>query len=264
MKYEIELEFAMGIAREGGAIMKRYFRAADIDTQWKSDSTPLTVADTTINQLVIDRVKSAYPAHGVHGEEASYEADREYVWICDPVDGTMPYSLGLPISTFSLGLLHDGQPVLGVVYDPFEDRLFSATAGGGAQLNGSPIHVSDHGLTDSYVDLEMLTGVPGALSLADLRAALVARQVRPFSLFSFIMGSMLVASGQLTAAIFAFNKPEDLGAAKIIVEEAGGRVTDVTGRDQLYNGPINGAVVSNGVAHDEVLQAIASARVIER
>ncbi len=80
MDYAEELEFAKGLALEAGGIMRRYFNAEDIGTTWKQDNTPLTVADTTINELVISRVKEMFPKDGVIGEEASYETERPRVW----------------------------------------------------------------------------------------------------------------------------------------------------------------------------------------
>jgi len=260
MMYQRELDFATAIAREAGAIMQRYFRADDIGTEWKEDATPITVADLEINDFVIGKVKDQFPTHGVHGEEASFGKDRKYIWVCDPVDGTMPFSLGLPISTFSIALVKDGEPLLGVVYDPFCDRLFTATKGAGAFLNGKPLHISSQKLAGAYVDLEMIHTAQGAVAVNDLRDGLSKKAVKTFTLFSFVMGAMMVASGDFVAAFFGFRKPEDLAAAKVIIEEAGGKVTDIDGNDQLYNRAINGALVSNGIVHDELLDLIRHAK----
>jgi myo-inositol-1(or 4)-monophosphatase len=107
------------------------------------------MAHTKINDFVIREVKRQFPKHGVHGEEASFAPEREFVWVCDPVDGTMPFSIGLPISTHSLALTKNGVPMLGVVYEPFADRLYTAIKGEGAYLNSKPIHVSNKELADS-------------------------------------------------------------------------------------------------------------------
>jgi myo-inositol-1(or 4)-monophosphatase len=259
--YSKELEFAEELARESGRVMLQYFHAEDMGTVVKTDLTPVTAADTEINDLVISRVKERFPRHGVHGEEASFGTDREWVWVCDPVDGTMPFSLGLPLSTFSLALTRNGEPLVGVVYDPFGDKLYTARKGGGAFVNGKPLRVSDHQLERSYVDLAMMHGLPGSLPIGDIRSALVDRKVFTFTLFSTIISTMKVASGEFTAAYFAFRKPEDMAAAKVIVEEAGGRVTDIDGNDQRYDRQINGGLVSNGVVHEEMLEVIKAAKI---
>jgi len=90
------LEFAKSLALEAGKIMRTYFLVTD--TTWKADQTPVTQADTEINSLVIDRVQKAYPSHSVYGEEESSLRESKFLWVCDPVDGTLPYSLGLPLS----------------------------------------------------------------------------------------------------------------------------------------------------------------------
>src|SRR5690606_9265702 len=115
--YKAELDFAMEMASDAGKIMKKYFRSEAIDTQWKADHTPLTIADKKINDLLIERVENHYPDHGVIGEESSYMEERDMVWVADPIDGTSPYTLGIPTSTFCLALVDrsDGQPVIAVV-----------------------------------------------------------------------------------------------------------------------------------------------------
>ena len=116
MSYEKELDFAKALALEAGEIMRKYFRSDRLGTVQKDDLTPLTVADTAINDLVIERVQHEFPEHGVLGEEASYEPNRQWIWVVDPIDGTSPYSCGIPISTFSLALVNkkDGQPYVSV------------------------------------------------------------------------------------------------------------------------------------------------------
>ncbi|QQS18795.1 hypothetical protein IPL68_01860 [Candidatus Saccharibacteria bacterium] len=133
MAHEKELQFAKSLALEAGAIMRHYFRSDELAITHKQDLTPLTVADTQINALVIERVKKEFPAYGVLGEEASFEPHRELLWVVDPIDGTSPFSCGIPVSTFSIALVHrkDGQPYVSVTYDPYLDELMFATKNGG-------------------------------------------------------------------------------------------------------------------------------------
>jgi fructose-1,6-bisphosphatase/inositol monophosphatase family enzyme len=256
MDVQRELDFAISTAKVAGTMMLRYFRTNDLRTTWKEDNTPLTVADTKINNFVIEEVKKYFPDHGVYGEEASFGTDRKYIWVCDPIDGTIPFSVGIPVSTFSMSLVVDGEPVLGVVFDPFQDRLYSASKDNGAYVNGKQIHVSNRELAGSSMDYELLEGHKHGIAVSELRSELVKRQALPGTLFSLIIGTMMVASGEYCACIYAFVGPENVAAAKIIVEEAGGRVTDIEGNDQLYDRNVNGAVISNGVVHDELLEII--------
>jgi fructose-1,6-bisphosphatase/inositol monophosphatase family enzyme len=256
------LDFAKGLAKEAGGIMLHYFRANDIGTKWKEDDTPITIADIKINKLVIEAVSQAYPEHGVHGEEESLHEGREFMWVCDPVDGTMPFSAGIPISTFSLALTKNGKPILGVVYDPFGDRLFSSAANLGAYLNGSKIHVSHNSsLKNSFVNMEVwgaerATNDSKIIPIDGLRDRLMEMNIMPFTLCSMVISGVLVAEGAFIGGIFGVRKPEDIAALKVIVEEAGGKVTDLDGNEQRYDRLINGAIVSNGLVHKELIKAV--------
>ena len=111
MTYE---EFAKQLAQKAGEIMKNNF-SHGMKKELKRDKSPVTTTDIAINKLVISEVKKYFPDHDVKGEEeSSFENNSEYVWVCDPVDGTYPFSHGLPVFTFSLALVKNGKPVLGV------------------------------------------------------------------------------------------------------------------------------------------------------
>jgi len=133
LNYSEELGFAKKLATEAGEVMLKYFLSTEIATIEKSDKTLVTKADTDINRLVIDKISEKYPTHSVWGEEQSLEIEGSfYTWVCDPVDGTVPFAKGIPVSTFSLALVDsNGKSILGVVYDPFQKRLYEATRGGG-------------------------------------------------------------------------------------------------------------------------------------
>lgn len=255
------LEFAKTLSEEAGKIMLRYFRAQDIGTEWKQDNTPITIADTTINDLVINEVKKSFPDHGVWGEEESHNLSASLLWVCDPVDGTMLFSLGIPISTFSIALVQDGKPIVGVIKDPFCDRLFYAVKGRGAYLNSEKISVSElSSLKNSYINMEVwgVNNFPSTLIIPidGLRERLMNHGALPFTLSSMVISGALVAKGELAGSIFGVRKPEDIAALKIIVEEAGGKVTDLKGDDQPYNQNINGAIVSNGLIHQKLIEVI--------
>lgn len=256
------LTFAQTLAHEAGDIMRRYFLTSD--RTWKDDATPITKADTEINDLVIKRVREEYPEHSIHGEERSDYTDSKYLWVCDPVDGTLPYSSGIPASTFSLALVIDGVSTVGVVYDPFNDRLFYATKDGGAFLNGVPMHVSDQNtLSNAIIDVEVLYSPSLNLEMSlssSLRDILTDKGVKTLQLWSSVLPSALVAQGALTAVIMNGKTIQDGAAIKVIIDEAGGKVTDMYGNDQRYDEPARGFIASNGHVHDELVKIIASNR----
>lgn len=246
-------KFAKDFAYRAGKIIRDNFNLK-MDKEWKSDNTPVTETDLKVNRMLVEEVKANFPTHRVQGEEESnLEGDSEYLWVCDPVDGTIPFSHGIPTSTFSLALVQDGKPILGVVFDPFQNRLFSATLGEGAFLNGEKITVSK---------TSNLKGTAGAYEMFkrakyDLdelqRILTVEKESILFRLYSIIYPSMLVAAGELGFTIFPNGIAHDAAAVKIIVEEAGGKVTSIFGEEQRYDTEINGFIASNGVLHDQLV-----------
>ena len=106
------IQFAESIARESGAIIRQNF-SLGMTREWKGDGSPLTETDRRINRLVIEKVAGYFPGHSVLGEEESTsEILNEFTWVCDPVDGTIPFSHGVPTSVFSLGLCRNGEPIV--------------------------------------------------------------------------------------------------------------------------------------------------------
>ena len=253
-----ELEFAKKLARDAGDIMRQYFNQADI-SRYKGDNTIVTKADTEINQMVIDRVCENYPDYGVYGEEDSFGRDRQKLWVCDPVDGTAMFARGIPTAVFSLALVIDGESALGAVYDPWTDRMYSAVKGGGAFCNDKPIRVNDSRLGEkgvvSNIDIwPMAELFPEMLHLLNE----LNQDTYMVSIGSAINACMQVARGSFVVETFAGTKGKnvDIAAAKIIVEEAGGKVTNIYGEEQRYDRDIKGAIISNGVVHDEILKMI--------
>ncbi len=244
------LTFAKELALKAGDIMLEHFQIGVV-TENKADNSPLTIADTTVNRMVIDEVAKHYPDHGVRGEEESSQKDHhKYVWICDPIDGTIPYAYGIPTNVFSLALAIDGVPIAGVVYDPYLRRMFSAEKGKGAFMNNSKIQVN----SDKLDPLTPL-GFSSHNSLGCYNA-IKERKLRIFIMYSCVYSSMMVAAGQFAAHIHSGKHSHDVAATKVIIEEAGGKVTDLEGNEQRYDQPINGALISNGRVHNELLELI--------
>lgn len=253
--YEQYLEFAKDIAREAGNIMKKYFERKDISS-YKGDKTIVTFADKEINSYLIDRVKTQFPTHCVDGEEEQF-GESKYVWVCDPVDGTAMYARSIPVAVFSLALVIDGVSMVGVIYDPFTDNMYTAIKGKGAYQNGERISVNDYSLEDmksvSHFDLWPEADYDISNVLQEL-----GKKTYFISLGSIIRACTCVASGEFILALFPGTKHKncDIAAAKVIVEEAGGKVTNLFGDEQRYDKSINGAVISNGKIHNEVVNTI--------
>lgn len=250
------LEFAKILAQRAGNIMIANFKIG-IASDQKDNQTPVTIADTTINKMVIEAIEQTYPDHSVLGEEESNaQINTEYVWVCDPIDGTIPYTFGVPTNTFSLALTKNGQPIVAVLYDPYLHRMYEATLGSGAKLNGQHISVKNiPTIENCYI---CLPGAQfGVVNMSEAWKTLINKKLRVLSYFSITYESTLVATGQAIGAIYPDIHPWDIAAIALIVTEAGGKVTDLRGHDQRYDQNIYGAIISNGYNHEIILETIA-------
>lgn len=251
------LTFAKKIALQAGETMLKYFDS-DMEKKYKDEKQIVTIADEEINKMVIEEVAKVYPDHSVFGEEASANKDSEMVWVCDPIDGTLPYSFGIPIAVFSLALVQDGKPMVGVVYDPFTKRLYSAQLEKGAYLNDKKLQVNTRDFElGSVANAEWWDGAGYEIEVPFKQIALDTKTY-VVKLSSIIQACCMVARGSYVASVFGgtTGKSVDIAAIKVIVEEAGGKVTDLFGNEQRYDGDIKGAIVSNGVVHDEIVKRL--------
>ncbi len=248
---QLYLAFALDVARQAGEVARTYF-SPETGYERKADFSFLTVADTTINDMVIERVKATYPTHDILGEEASLITGSDHVWVCDPIDGTAPYVHGLPYSCFELALVAEGVPKVAVIYDFNSDRMYSAVQGGGAFCNDQPIHVNEvadiskatvnqSSKTSPYVDAPKLRWVTDSTAYRIMILQCCAQECA------------LVANGQTEGGIFVGTTAHDVAAPKLIIEEAGGTCTDLYGNDQRYDKPVKGMIYSNGKIHDDLL-----------
>lgn len=249
------LEFAKEIANKSKEIMLKYFNE-DNSSNYKYDNTIVTIADTEINEYLINRVKETFPTHSVDGEEDSF-GKSEYTWVCDPIDGTAMYARHIPIAVFSLALVVAGTPIIGVVYDPFTDSLYSAIKGKGAYKNDVKINVNKIKFNDMRSISHYDMWPNSSYNIYDAIKELGSKTYM-ISIGSIARACMCVASGEFNLAIFPGTKHKncDIAASKIIVEEAGGKVTNLFGDDQRYDTDIKGAVISNGKVHEEVINTM--------
>lgn len=247
------LEFAKKIAYKAGEIMKMYFNDNN-GASYKYDKTIVTKADTQINEYLIEQVKKYYPMHSVDGEEEQF-GKSDYVWVCDPVDGTAMYARHIPVAVFSLALVIKGEPIVGIVYDPFTNNLYSAIKGHGAYKNSKKISVNSLELSDKESVAHFDMWPSSDYNIFD-QIKKLGEKTYFVGIGSIIRASMCVASGEFTLAVFPGTKHKncDIAAVKVIVEEAGGAVTDLFGNKQKYDMDINGAIISNGKVHREVIE----------
>ena len=252
---------ASSIAREAGARLREFFTQG-VETEYKGDVDIVTVADRTVEKLIRGRLAEAFPEHGVYGEEGTRDRmEGDFRWYMDPLDGTTNFAHGFPQFCVSLGLEqrpaelqsgHDGTLVAAIIYDPMRDELYTAERGHGAWLNGKPMRVSR---TPDLAESLIATGFPSRKRHASPNIhfyqefTLRSHGVRRAG--SAALDLAYVAAGRLEA-FWEFNlNPWDTAAGILLVEEAGGRVTDFSaGHFQLNSNEI---LASNGLIHDELV-----------
>jgi myo-inositol-1(or 4)-monophosphatase len=252
---------ASAIAREAGAVLRRFF-SEGVATEYKGDVDLVTVADRTSEKLIRKRLAAAFPEHGIYGEEGTRDRlEGEFRWYVDPLDGTTNFTHGFPQFCVSLGLEQrsaglapddDGALVAAVIYDPLRDELFAAERGRGALLNGKPMRVSR---TAELAESLTATGFPSHKRHQNPNIhfyqefTLRSHGVRRAG--SAALDLAYVAAGRLDG-FWEFNlNPWDTAAGILLVEEAGGQVTDFSGRQfRLDSREI---LATNGLIHAELL-----------
>jgi fructose-1,6-bisphosphatase/inositol monophosphatase family enzyme len=262
-EYDQYLDFAKELALEAGGIIRRYFEGEDMSAEIKDDHSALTLADTTINELVINQVKARFPEHGIIGEEGSYEPKRKNLWIVDPVDGTNEFVLGLPVSVFSVAYVEDGRAKIGVVYDPYTERLYSAVLGGGAYENDRRLDLSDY---KSFGRMTVSHDVQGATGWSIFKDAdiygLVANALNTdgktgFLNLPYVQAAVRVAAGKMDAHISSNKKVWDFAASGLIASEAGAKVTDIFGNPiSRADKEVKGCCIAAPHIHDQIMKAI--------
>lgn len=242
-----ELLFAIEVSKAAGAIAMDYLRQG-ITAEIKADGSPVTRADKECERLIIDRITEAFPDDGIMGEEHGERKGGNRRWIVDPIDGTFNYARGIPIFATLLALEKDGEVVLGVVHAPAMLETFWAERGKGAFKNGMKTQVSGHkDLSESMLNFG---GANRILNYGywDRFTKLVAQTNKQRG-FGDYLGFALVFEGKSEAMIEIEVKPWDLAPMKILVEESGGRFSDLAGGESIYKGS---CLISNGLVHDQI------------
>ena len=246
----------MDIARESGALLAAYFDKR-VAFELKGDFDLVTEADRASERLVVERLRSHFPSHSIVAEEGGgRQGPSAFRWYVDPLDGTTNFAHGYPVYNVTMGLEQDGEMLVGVVFDPSRQEMFSAERGAGAYLNNRRIRVSaSRRLADSLVS----TGFPSRKRHLNVnihfyhQMAMATHGVRRGG--SAALDLAYVASGRLDAFWEFGLNPWDMAAGTLLVTEAGGRCTDMKGGVHEMNSPH--LLTDNGAIHQETLALFA-------
>lgn len=245
-----DLQLALELADAADAITMKHFQSTTLAVRTKIDMSPVSEADEAVERMIRERLATDRPDDSIVGEEFGTTGTGSRRWIIDPIDGTKNYVRGIQVYATLIGVEADGRLVAGVVSAPALGRRWWAAAGEGAFCNGKPMRVSRfekleeaHLTYDSLTDFDQHGGAVRFLSL--LRRCVRARG------FGDFWAHMLVAEGAVEIAIEPAVAAWDMAAVQIIVEEAGGRFTDMRGNARYDGGS---ALSTNGLVHDAVLE----------
>ena len=250
------LEVAKTAALRAGRILKDNVNGTR-DISYKGEINMVTEMDRLSEKTVVATILKAFPGHGILAEEGSrVESSSGFLWIIDPLDGTTNYAHGYPSFSISIGLQRNGEIMLGVVYDPMRNELFSAVKGAGSQLNSRPIAVSR---SDVLIRSLLATGFPYDRVLSRENnlnffnaLIMVSQEVRRSGAASLDLCNL--AAGRLDGYWELKLHPWDVTAGSLIVQEAGGKVSDFSGtRFSIHDTEI---IASNGMIHDQMLDVI--------
>jgi myo-inositol-1(or 4)-monophosphatase len=249
------LETAVEIAREAGALLANYLERRPA-FELKGEFDLVTEADRASEKLVVERLRTHYPSHAIVAEEGGgHESASEYRWFVDPLDGTTNFAHSFPMFNITMGLERAGEMIAGVVYDPIRQEMFTAERGSGAYLNNRRIRVSNaRNVSDSLSS----TGFPSRKRHHNVnihfyyQMAMASHGVRRTG--SAAIDLAYVSCGRLDFFWEFGLKPWDMAAGTLLVQEAGGRVSDMRGASHSVTASDH-LLADNGHLHDEVIQS---------
>lgn len=262
MDSEPLLRTAIHIARRAGALLCEGWGAVE-NIGYKGEIDLVTERDRASEALIVTALREAFPDHYIHAEEGGETAEgkSDWAWLVDPLDGTTNYAHGFPVFAVSLAAAYRGRMEVGVIYDPLREECFTARRGGGAALNGSPVHVST---TDTLRRSLLATGFPYDVWTSPennldhfanfvLRAQGVRRPGAATIDLAYVACGRLDGFWELKLHVW------DVAAGALLVEEAGGRISDAEGCPDIYSTTdlIPSIVASNGRIHEEMLAVLA-------
>ncbi len=252
------LDVARDAAQRAGAFVMQYFGKLGKDQiRQKSRNDFISFVDENSEKLIVETIHKAYPQHDILAEEfGEIKQESPYQWIIDPLDGTTNFISGIPVFGISIAVRHNRESVLGIVYDPVREELFHAVRGEGAFCNGEPVRVTD---TAELSGSLIATGFPfkskDVLSeYLDVFESIFRESIGARRMGAAAIDLAYVAAGRFDGFWELGLKPWDMAAGTVLIEEAGGSVTDFWNKPYYLNNSY--IIASNGIIHSELSEKI--------
>ena len=245
------------LVREAGAVILDRFRHG-VEVSYKGWRNVVTATDYEIDRLITSRLVQEFPEWGILSEESPPVAggDSGFVWIVDPIDGTKNFSQGMPTFAVNLALVQRGTVVLALTYDPNRDELFLAERGGGARLNGRPMHVSGKDLVqECLIGFDMGYDNERAQQLLDFLGSLWPAMQGMRNIGSAALGIAYTAAGRTDLYLHSVLSPCDFVPGLLLVQEAGGVATERDGSPLTIG--THGIIAANPSVHRDLLRLAA-------
>jgi histidinol phosphatase-like enzyme (inositol monophosphatase family) len=254
MKTEEFSRFISSLAEKSGEVIKPYFAKADVAVDIKEDQTPVTRADREAEAVMRDLIRKTYPYHGILGEEfGSENTSAEFVWVLDPIDGTVSFATGCPLFGTLIGLLHAGKPILGAIHQPLLNQICIGD-NTDTTLNGRAVRLRE---TRRLSDAILLTTDIGNIGRYQKKEGFdrLLGQTRLFRTWGDCYGYLLVASGGADIMLDPIMNPWDILPLVPIIQGAKGVITTWSGTDASAG---NSCVAANRHLHSTVLEVLNS------
>ncbi len=245
------VDFSKELARASGDIIKRYFRSG-VAVETKDDESPVTIADRQAEEIMRELIMKQYPDHGIIGEEFGVHNDgADYQWVLDPIDGTKSFVSGTFLFGTLIGLMKDGQPIVGAIHHPVTSHLLVGDCKQ-TQLNDEPVQVSaKRDLRDAvlcYTDFIDVGKYQNGIAFQQLMGMTGINRT-----WGDCHGYFLVATGYADVMLDPIMHLWDIVALIPVIEGAGGKITSWNGGPPLSG---NGIIASNGPLHSQVLRVL--------
>ena len=257
LNLQLELQAALDAARAAATVIQQFYLSG-VEVRTKADQSPVTVADLRAEEVILGILSERFPSYAFYGEEggrraATATSAQDNLWLVDPIDGTKSFVRGCPFFSTQIALMREGRLVLGVSSASAYGELAWATRGGGAFLDGKPIQVSN---VDQLGQCFLSTGNLKSLAASSAwsRFGNLVGQVNRLRGYGDFVHYHLLARGAVDAVMESDVNVLDIAALSVLVEEAGGRFTDLLGRSIGLD--TTTVLASNGRLHDALAAAI--------